>query len=110
ENFDFGLRPIMKPMYRKPYPEWIDHFYMFLGNYKVFEIVTFSRDGSQSTIEHIGHFTVQCSDVNDFIHLRQFGNSLTSTTFNWYVSLSPNYSLVLMVTIRMNVSCSVLYN
>ncbi|XP_077223021.1 uncharacterized protein LOC143856637 [Tasmannia lanceolata] len=80
----------MKPMYRKPYPEWIDRLYPFLRSYKVPEFITFSGDGTQSTIEHVGRFTVQCGDVNDYVRLRLFGNSLTSTAFNWYVFLPPN--------------------
>ncbi|CAI0472852.1 unnamed protein product [Linum tenue] len=90
EQFGMGVRPTMPPVYRKPYPEWVDRLYPFPRGFRVPEFATFTGTGDQSTVEHIGRFTVQCGDVGDFIKLRVFGNSLTGPAFAWYVNLPSN--------------------
>ena len=44
---------------------------------------------NQSTIEHIGKFTLQCREVrnNDVLKLRLFLHSLSKTTFTWFINL-----------------------
>lgn len=56
--------------------------------FKVSEFTIFSRENDQSTIEHIGHFMMQCGEAssND-LKLRLFGNSLIGTTFSWHINL-----------------------
>ncbi|CAL1381118.1 unnamed protein product [Linum trigynum] len=90
EQFGMGVRPTMPPVYRKLYPEWVDRLYPFPRGFRVPEFVTFTGTGDQSTVEHIGRFTVQCGDVGDFIRLRVFGKSLTGPAFAWYVNLPSN--------------------
>ncbi|CAL1358950.1 unnamed protein product [Linum trigynum] len=90
EQFGFGMRPTMPPVYRKPYPEWVDRMYPFPRGFRVPEFVPFTGTGDQSTVEHVGQFTVQCGDVGDFVKLRLFGNSLTGPAFAWYVNLPSN--------------------
>ncbi|CAI0374579.1 unnamed protein product [Linum tenue] len=90
EQFGMGVRPTMPPVYRKPYPEWVDRLYPFPRGFRVPEFATFTGTGDQSTVEHIGRVTVQCGDVGDFIKLRVFGNSLTGPAFAWYVNLPSN--------------------
>ena len=53
----------------------------------------FAGDGSQSTVEHIAKFTSQCADAgtNEYLKLRLFANSLTDTTFTWFINLAPNF-------------------
>ncbi|CAL1390186.1 unnamed protein product [Linum trigynum] len=90
EQFGMGVRPAMPPVYRKPYPEWVDRLYPFPRGFRVPEFATFTGTGDQSTVEHVGCFTVQCGDVGDFVKLRLFGNSLTGPAFAWYVNLPSN--------------------
>ncbi|CAN0916163.1 hypothetical protein LINGRAHAP2_LOCUS29563 [Linum grandiflorum] len=91
EQFGLGVRTTMPPVYRKPYPEWVDRHYPFPRGFRVPDFATFTGIGDQSTVEHIGRFTVQCGDVGDFVKLRIFGNSLTGAAFAWYVNLPSNY-------------------
>ncbi|CAN0888761.1 hypothetical protein LINGRAHAP2_LOCUS15927 [Linum grandiflorum] len=90
EQFGLGVRTTMPPVYRKPYPEWVDRHYPFPRGFGVPDFATFTGIGDQSTVEHIGRFTVQCGDVGDFLKLRIFGNSLTGAAFAWYVNLPSN--------------------
>ncbi|CAN0925458.1 hypothetical protein LINGRAHAP2_LOCUS34772 [Linum grandiflorum] len=90
EQFGLGVRTTMPPVYRKPYPEWVDRHYPFPRGFRVPDFATFTGMGDQSTVEHIGRFTVQCGDVGDFVKLRIFGNSLTGAAFAWYVNLPSN--------------------
>lgn len=41
-------RPIGRPVYRKPYPEWIDCIHELPKGYKVPEFTLFSRHKNQS--------------------------------------------------------------
>ncbi|CAL1389698.1 unnamed protein product [Linum trigynum] len=90
DQFGLGIRPAMPPVYRKPYPDWVDRYYPFPRGFRVPDFITFSGTGDQSTVEHVGRFTVQCGDVSDFLKLRLFGNSLTGPAFAWYVNLPSN--------------------
>ncbi|CAN0838175.1 hypothetical protein LINGRAHAP2_LOCUS2015 [Linum grandiflorum] len=90
EQLGLGVRTTMPPVYRKPYPEWVDRHYPFPRGFRVPDFATFTGMGDQSTVEHIGRFTVQCGDVGDFVKLRIFGNSLTGAAFAWYVNLPSN--------------------
>ncbi|GAV70836.1 hypothetical protein CFOL_v3_14334, partial [Cephalotus follicularis] len=97
ENYGLRLRPMVRPMYRRSYP--VDQLYPFPRNHKVLEFITFSEDGTQSRIEHIDRFTIQCGDVNFLLDCLEF--------FNWYnlqlvcifaIKFSPR-----MVIVRRNV-------
>ncbi|GKV28866.1 hypothetical protein SLEP1_g37855 [Rubroshorea leprosula] len=86
------LRPLVRPAYRKPYPDFVDQENPFPRGFKVPEFTLFSGDGGYSTIEHIGRFTIQCGEVSgdDNLKLRFFPSSLTSTALTWYLSLPQN--------------------
>ncbi|GKV34835.1 hypothetical protein SLEP1_g43177 [Rubroshorea leprosula] len=86
------LRPLVRPAYRKPYPDFIDQENPFPRGFKVPEFTLFSGDGGYSTIEHIGRFTIQCGEASgdDNLKLRLFPSSLTSTALTWYLSLPQN--------------------
>lgn len=79
-------------MYRRPYPEWVGQMYEFPRGYKVPDFAKFLGEDNASTIEHVGRFSVQCSEAgsNEFLKLRLFANSLTESSFTLYVNLSPN--------------------
>ncbi|CAL8112710.1 unnamed protein product [Prunus armeniaca] len=49
-------RRIGRLVYRRPYPEHFDRE-QFSRDFKVPDFALFSRDGLQSTVEHIGRFT-----------------------------------------------------
>ncbi|GKV20245.1 hypothetical protein SLEP1_g30401 [Rubroshorea leprosula] len=86
------LRPLVRPAYRKPYPDFIDQENPFPRGFKVPEFTLFSGDGGYSTIEHIGRFTIQCGEASgdENLKLRLFPSSLTSTALTWYLSLPQN--------------------
>ncbi|GKV50945.1 hypothetical protein SLEP1_g57622, partial [Rubroshorea leprosula] len=79
ETYGPALRPLVRPSYHKPYPDYIDRDNPFPRGFKVPEFTLFSGDASQSTIEHIGRFTIQCGEASgdDFLKLRLFPSSLT---------------------------------
>ncbi|GKV02584.1 hypothetical protein SLEP1_g15006 [Rubroshorea leprosula] len=92
ETYGPALRPLVRPAYRKPYPDIIDHENPFPRGFKVPEFTLFSSEVGQSTIEHIGHFTIQCGEASgdDNLKLRLFPSSLTGTALTWYLSLPQN--------------------
>ncbi|GKV03063.1 hypothetical protein SLEP1_g15430 [Rubroshorea leprosula] len=93
ETYGPALRPLVRPSYHKPYPDYIDRDNPFPRGFKMPEFTLFSRDTSQSTIEHIGRFTIQCGEASgdDFLKLRLFPSSLTGTALTWYLSLPQNF-------------------
>ncbi|GKV30040.1 hypothetical protein SLEP1_g38905 [Rubroshorea leprosula] len=78
ETYGPALRPLVRPSYHKPYPNYINQDNPFPHGFKVPEFTLFSGDASQSTIEHIGRFTIQCGEASgdDFLKLRLFPSSL----------------------------------
>lgn len=55
-------RRIGRLVYQKPYSKHFDQE-EFPRSFKVPNFTLFSRDGLQSTIEHIGQFMVQCAEI-----------------------------------------------
>ncbi|GKV48260.1 hypothetical protein SLEP1_g55084 [Rubroshorea leprosula] len=92
ETYGPTLRPLVRPAYRKPYPDIIDHENPFPRGFKVPKFTLFSGEVGQSTIEHIGRFTIQCGEASgdDNLKLRLFPSSLTGTTLTWYLNLPQN--------------------
>ncbi|XP_050211887.1 uncharacterized protein LOC126662044 [Mercurialis annua] len=93
ERLGVDLRPMPRPSYMKPYPDWIDKLYPFPRGYKVPEFSLFSgEEKGQSTVEHVARFSAQCGEAaaHDFWKLRLFVSSLTKMAFTWYSRLSPN--------------------
>ena len=64
-------RRIGRPMYKRPYPEAIDRMEL-PRNIRSSDFTLFSGEENQSTIEHIGGFTIQCGEAatNDFLKLK----------------------------------------
>ncbi|GKV15503.1 hypothetical protein SLEP1_g26290 [Rubroshorea leprosula] len=95
ETYGPALRPLVRPAYRKPYPDIIDHENPFPRGFKVPEFTLFSGEVGQSTIEHIGRFTIQCGEASgdDNLKLRLFPSSLTGIAFTCvygrFVKASP---------------------
>ncbi|XP_059625911.1 uncharacterized protein LOC132268978 [Cornus florida] len=72
QEYGLELRGADQPIYRTLYPEVINQV-EFPKGYKVPDFVTFSGEGNQSTVEHIGRFTVQCGEANmEKLFLNQF--------------------------------------
>ncbi|CAL2229811.1 unnamed protein product [Prunus armeniaca] len=81
-----------RPIYRKPYPAYIDQIPLSPG-FKVPNFTLFNReDPHASSIEHIDRFSVQCIAIenNPLLKLRLFGNSLSGQAFTWYTNLLAN--------------------
>ncbi|KAF3434658.1 hypothetical protein FNV43_RR21743 [Rhamnella rubrinervis] len=84
-------RRISRPVYRRPYPEAIERMEL-PRNVRYSDFTLFSGEENQSTIEHIDRFTIQCGEAaaNDFLKLKLFANSFTSSTFTWFINLPAN--------------------
>lgn len=92
EQLGPDFRPIGRPMYTKPHPDEIDQ-QGFPKGFRVPEFHVFSGENPrESTVEHVARFHVQCGEAatRDEWKLRLFPNSLTATTFTWYINLPPN--------------------
>ena len=78
-------------MNRRPYPEAIDRMEL-PRNVRSSDFTLFSREDNQSTIKHIGRFTIQCDEAatNDFLKLKLFANSLIGSAFTWFINLLAN--------------------
>ena len=50
-------RGVRMPVYRKPYPKWVDRTYEFPRGYKMPDFSLFNEEREQSTIEHVARFT-----------------------------------------------------
>lgn len=66
--FSIQLKPTEMPTYKKPYLEWVDYMMPLSKGYKTLDFSSFfflggGEDG-KSTIEHIGRFTIQSSEVS----------------------------------------------
>ncbi|GKV02908.1 hypothetical protein SLEP1_g15286 [Rubroshorea leprosula] len=87
-----AMRPLVSPAYKKPYTDIIDHENLFPRGFKVPKFTLFSSEASQSTIEHIGRFTIQCGEASgdDNLKLKLFPSSLTGIALTWYLSLPQN--------------------
>ena len=82
--------PVIRPTYTKPYPDWIDQSYPWPRGYKVTKFSLFTGLGEVSTLEHVGRFTLQSGEVNDYHKLRLFPSSLTRVAFSWFINLPAN--------------------
>jgi hypothetical protein len=89
---EFGLGPNGRGRtYQKPYPQFFDTI-PYPRVFRVPNFVKFTGEDSKTTYEHIGQFLAQVSDfgINDVHKIRLLLLSLSSTAFNWFVSLPPN--------------------
>lgn len=66
------LQRINMPLYRKPYPDYIDRDHPFPRGYKIPEFTLFSEEGSVSALEHMARFTFQCRDKCGFPEIEAF--------------------------------------
>ena len=58
-HFRVQLRPLERPVYRKPYPDWVDKV-QFPKGFRTPDFTTFSREDDKSTMEHVSRFIAQC--------------------------------------------------
>jgi hypothetical protein len=89
---EFGLEPKGRVRtYQKPYPEFFDTL-PYPRGFQVPDFVKFADEDSKTMYEDIGQFLAQVSGFGsrDVHKIRLFPLSLSSTTFNWFVSLPPN--------------------
>ncbi|GMP42059.1 hypothetical protein CsSME_00011926 [Camellia sinensis var. sinensis] len=84
-------RGVQTPIYRKPYPEWVDRVHEYPRGFRIPDFTLFYGTGNQSTVEHIARFAAQCGEFtnHDYMKLRLFPNSLTGGAFVWYINLTP---------------------
>lgn len=87
DMYGAGLRRVEKPMFRKPYPHWVDRVPL-PRNFKLLKLSLFSGIENQSTIEHVGRFCLQLGEVGseDVFKLKLFRHSLTKTAFTWKIN------------------------
>lgn len=82
---------VQTPVYKKPYPEWVDRVHEYPRGFRIPDFALFYGNGNQSIVEHIARFATQCGEFtnNDYMKLRLFLNSLTGPVFVWYINLIP---------------------
>ena len=87
-----AARGVQPPMYRTPYPDWVDRQTEIPKEYKIPTFQLFSGEGKQSTIEHVARFTAQLKELgsNPRVKLKLFPTTLTGVAFEWYSNLPPN--------------------
>ena len=85
-------RGVQTPVYRKPYPKWVDRVHEYPRGFRIPEFALFYGNGNQSTVEHIARFAAQCGEFtnNNYMKLRLFPNSLTGGAFVWYINLTAS--------------------
>ncbi|KAL2531758.1 putative retroelement [Abeliophyllum distichum] len=52
DQLAFRIQPVIRPAYKKPYPNWVDQAYPWPRGYKVPEFSLFTSLGEVSTLEH----------------------------------------------------------
>jgi hypothetical protein len=77
--------------YQKPNPEHYD-LVPYRRGFKVPDFVKFTGDDVRTTYEHVRQFLAQVSDpgITDVHKVKLFPLSMSSTAFNWFISLAPN--------------------
>jgi hypothetical protein len=77
--------------YQKLYLEYFDTV-PYPRGFWVPDFVRFTAEDSKTTFEHIRQFLAQVSDfgITDVHKIRLFALSMSSTAFNWFISLPPN--------------------
>jgi hypothetical protein len=87
ESLGVQIKP-SRTTYHKPYPSHFN-FMKAPDGWKVHDFNKFSDDESKSTMEHISMFLAQLGEASayDFMKVRNFPLSLTSTVFAWFTSL-----------------------
>ena len=92
ESLGVQIKP-SRTTYRKPYPSHFD-FMKAPDGWRVPDFNKFSGDDSKSTMEHINMFLAQLGEASafDFMKVRNFPFSLTSTAFAWF-TLLPSCSI-----------------
>lgn len=94
EMVDPEARRVERPIYRKPYPAYIDQMPLS-PRFKVPYFTLFNgEDRYASYAEHIGRFYIQCIVIenNPLLKLKLFGNSLFGQALYRYTNLPP-YSI-----------------
>ena len=74
----------------------IDRENPYPRGYRILDFSLFSGEDSQSTLEHVARFTMQCEELanyENFYHfkLNLFPKSSTRATFTWYTTLPRNF-------------------
>ncbi|XP_050885331.1 uncharacterized protein LOC127089822 [Lathyrus oleraceus] len=83
-----GLR---RPNYSSPLSEYVLQTELPRGC-KIPKFTKFSRDTSESTIEHIARYMTEAGDLTNSENLRMkyFPSSLTNNAFTWFTTFPPN--------------------
>ncbi|XP_028100424.1 uncharacterized protein LOC114299795 [Camellia sinensis] len=91
EMYGPGLRRPDRPMFRSPYPPWMETI-PIPRNYRIPEFTLFIEEERQSTIEHVGRFILQCGELgyDDNLKLNLFPHSLLKVAFTWFINLPEN--------------------
>ncbi len=59
-TFGTEARPTIQPVFRSPYPAYIDTDYLYTSNWKMPKFDKFFGEENENTIEHRARFTAQC--------------------------------------------------
>ncbi|XP_050908897.1 uncharacterized protein LOC127122637 [Lathyrus oleraceus] len=82
---------LRRPNYSSPLSEYVLQTELPRGC-KIPKFTKFSRDTSESTIEHIARYMNEAGDLanSENLRMKYFPSSLTKNAFTWFTTLPPN--------------------
>ncbi|XP_050908612.1 uncharacterized protein LOC127122291 [Lathyrus oleraceus] len=85
---NFGLR---RPNYMSPLSEYILQSDL-PPRWKVPKFTKFSRDTTESTVEHVARYLIEAGEIsnNENLRIKYFPSSLTMNAFTWFTTLPQN--------------------
>nr|KYP40071.1 Mitogen-activated protein kinase kinase kinase [Cajanus cajan] len=88
-GFDVGRNE--RPYFVSAFPDYITQVELPRG-IKVPKFSKFAGELTESTVEHIARYGVECGDLanNEYLKMKYFPSSLTKHAFTWFTTLPPN--------------------
>nr|KYP70906.1 hypothetical protein KK1_010146 [Cajanus cajan] len=88
-GFDVGRNE--RPYFVSAFPDYITQVELPRG-VKVPKFSKFAGELTESTVEHIARYGVECGDLanNEYLKMKYFPSSLTKHAFTWFTTLPPN--------------------
>nr|KYP60859.1 hypothetical protein KK1_023273 [Cajanus cajan] len=88
-GFDVGQNE--RPYFVSAFPDYITQVELPRG-IKVPKFSKFAGELTESTVEHIARYGVECGDLtnNEYLKMKYFPSSLTKHAFTWFTTLTPN--------------------
>nr|KYP38879.1 Pro-Pol polyprotein [Cajanus cajan] len=88
-GFDVGRNE--RPYFVSAFPDYVTQVELQRRT-KVPKFSKFAGELTESTVEHIARYVVECGDLanNEYLKMKYFPSSLTKHAFTWFSTLPPN--------------------